>query len=697
VPTRGPADAVNLSAAVSFPGRVLDLETGKPVPGAVITVERSLPVAAPTSRPAWAGTTAHKTDQEGRFALVFPAEQVAERRLAVRLRISHPGYIARKTNRAIALVELLVAKRSGEASLWDQLKLEKGVEFTGQVITPDERPAAGANYEFVRWGEWANQSPHLVDDSTGTTDLEGRFRTRFPRSQQLAIYVTPVEHAPFQHFWGPDQPEQRGENWIQPDLGRIVLSRGIRLSGRLVDLEGRPAAGEVVLAESIYSRFTRTTTTGVDGRFTFAPLRQGNYLVRGAGQKLNGGINTDEPPLAALGTVFRPTNVYLRDGIVPQPLVIRELPTVAVLARFVDSREKPHHGYSVGLWGELPMDKNPQQQQKQEAIFDGNGISATINGPEHENKVRQTGWAAQLVPDATGRVVFRAPKGLLNAMMQTFAPDETCAIRGRFGEGKPLQFWSGGRLDDLKADAEGITFVVYKSPTLFVTVKTEDGEAPYLQVGVNGSFSFEGGDFGTSFIEQPDHRYRSQYLMPNVEYELAAWSPGFVPNRVEHLKLREGSSAELTLVLRRQPRPPLAGNLAPPFFVRTNDGRAVSLDDLRGKFVLLHFWHPQWDNCVQELPGLKKLHDRFGKNERMTFLGFCLVKDPAEALKIIKGKEVTWPQVTLRDRWNDSIIVEYQAGQLPNAILIGPDGKLIARDLQGDKLDEAVKKAMGQK
>jgi peroxiredoxin len=676
---------------------VRDLETGKPVQGAVIVVERVLPGIAPASRPRWAGDRTHKSDRDGRFQLTFSAEEVAFDQLAIRLRVSHADYITRKSSNALPLADLLIAKQAGKPSFCDEIKLERGVEYTGQVVTPEGRPAAGAVVNLVRWGAWKNLSDRFIDDSTGTTDRDGRFRVRFPSSQQLAIYVTPLDHALFQRYWGPDQPDPGSKSSVAPDLGRLVLNRGTRLTGRLVDVHGRPIAGQTLTASSIFSQFERTTTTASDGRFAFAPLRQGNYVIHGAGQKVGGGVNFNEPSLVALGTVFQPTNVYLRDGIVPDPLVIHELPTVAVRARFVDSRGEPHRGYCVGLWGQLPVPIQQPQRQQQEPIFDGNVLSATINGPERELKTPQASWSAQLVPDAEGRVDFRAPKGLQNAGIQTFAPNETLAIRGRFGEDKPLTYMSGSQLGDLNAEVSGITFVVYTSPLVVVTVKTEDGDLPELQVGVNAGFTYEGTDYGANFIEQKDHRYRSQQLVPDVEYELVAWSLGFVPNRIERVTLREGSSAEVTLVLRRQPRPPAVGDVAPPFFVRTIDGQAVSLDDLRGRFVLLHFWHPAWDNCVQELPNLKKLHARFGKDQRLAMLGFSLVKDPAEAAKVIEGKALNWPQVTLRDRWNDAIVVEYQASQLPNSILIGPDGKLIARDLQGDKVEDALTKAMGQK
>ena len=62
-------------------------------------------------------------------------------------------------------------------------------------------------------------------------------------------------------------------------------------------------------------------------------------------------------------------------------------------------------------------------------------------------------------------------------------------------------------------------------------------------------------------------------------------------------------------------------------------------------------------------------------------IGFCLVADPAAVTKIIKEKAVSWPQVVLRDRKADSIVLEYAAAEVPKLFLIAPDGKVVGQDL----------------
>ena len=284
-----------------------------------------------------------------------------------------------------------------------------------------------------------NPSDHFVDETRGKTDSEGRFRLRAPKTHQLALYVTPAAHAPFQRFWGTDDPDKQPDLWAPTQLGRLVLAPGIRLSGRVLDLKGRPIAGQLVTAQSIYGRHERSAKTNAEGRFAFAPVRAGNYFLRGHGQGFNEGFDLPARALATQGIVFRPAKVFVKDGIVPDPVVLREMATVAIDLRFVDSNERPARGNLVGVFGQLPENNN--QPAQQEAVFEGEGLSASINGPEREDKNTQLSWSTQLVPDVAGRLVLRVPKNLQNSQFFSVPPNETFSTRLRLAAGKPLTHW----------------------------------------------------------------------------------------------------------------------------------------------------------------------------------------------------------------------------------------------------------------
>ena len=185
----------------------------------------------------------------------------------------------------------------------------------------------------------------------------------------------------------------------------------------------------------------------------------------------------------------------------------------------------------------------------------------------------------------------------------------------------------------------------------------------------------------------PDHAYEISAVDRRGVYVMTQGS--------QRINLPEGGSAELTLNLRKRSKPPEVGQPAPPFAVKTLGGRELSLSGLRGKLVLIHFWAPA--RGITGLPSLKAIHARFGKDERFVMLGLCVADRHADAESVIKASGLTWPQAVLRDSGADALELDYVVRRPYPPFLIGPDGRLIAKDLQGEPLEKAVAQALGRK
>ncbi len=61
----------------------------------------------------------------------------------------------------------------------------------------------------------------------------------------------------------------------------------------------------------------------------------------------------------------------------------------------------------------------------------------------------------------------------------------------------------------------------------------------------------------------------------------------------------------------RQPKLIHTGDAAPDFRLPALDGRSVSLSELRGKVVMIHFWATWCPPCVEEMPSIDRLSRSF--------------------------------------------------------------------------------------
>jgi thiol-disulfide isomerase/thioredoxin len=129
------------------------------------------------------------------------------------------------------------------------------------------------------------------------------------------------------------------------------------------------------------------------------------------------------------------------------------------------------------------------------------------------------------------------------------------------------------------------------------------------------------------------------------------------------------------------------------------DGQPVSLDQYRGKVLLLDFWATWCGPCKLELPGLReayaKYHDR-GLEILSISLDFPRATSPATYRAWTTQNGMTWRHVYDQKGFQSPLVTSFFVQSIPSPFLIGRDGSLVAisDDLRGKRLAQTIEKAL---
>lgn|GEM_PF-4996363 len=545
-----------------FSAKVFESGTKKPISGAKVTVRRFI---LPDPKSGWKRVlreTEHLTDGEGKYHFVITSEEMAEPRLGVVVLVEHPDYLSDE-DFYYDLQGAFKNVQFGDSLSFD-LEVHRGEPITGVVESPDGKPVAGVVIRVMSSFSPEAKPGQLVlgFPAETRTDEQGRFRLMVLTPGDVELKLFPEKYAVSVH---QIENNQRG------DLGRFTLRKGAPVTGKVLGAEGKPLAGVTVnvagfskepertelppLSDDAFwntasGSLTRSTVSNAAGEFATLPMPPGVYRV----------LPVEFDHDALMGETFRrlpapflPVRLTLKEGEVPKPLEIRPQPYLVIEANVHNSKGKPLADTILQAGGNFSSTNKPQ----------GADLTVPLIGNGNE-----THWSSMSCPDATGKLVFHAPRGVEYASIQwNFFSSEHHCVRYRIGKDLPLLNDYGINLftlepksltlpvidTSLNHDVKDIEIVFYESPTVLVKVADKAGSKPQgIHVSaIYGDQEKTSGPSGQRFIAQADGRYRSQRLLPDKTVTVVVEAEGF-QRRTEILRLPEGTVKELNFVLEKK-------------------------------------------------------------------------------------------------------------------------------------------------
>ena len=132
-------------------------------------------------------------------------------------------------------------------------------------------------------------------------------------------------------------------------------------------------------------------------------------------------------------------------------------------------------------------------------------------------------------------------------------------------------------------------------------------------------------------------------------------------------------------------------NYAPDFSFTSSEGEYITLDDLKGKVVMLDFWGTWCPPCVASVPELRNLYKRYSNNPSFVLIGISSDFDEAVWRDFTDKNQMRWPQYRDRDRHITNV---FNIRAFPTYLIIDHEGilRFQSTGFGGANLDAAVKK-----
>jgi peroxiredoxin len=135
------------------------------------------------------------------------------------------------------------------------------------------------------------------------------------------------------------------------------------------------------------------------------------------------------------------------------------------------------------------------------------------------------------------------------------------------------------------------------------------------------------------------------------------------------------------------------GKPAPDVSFIDESGKNVTLSSFKGKTVLMDFWASWCRPCRNENPNVVAAYKKY-KDKGFVVVSISQDRDLDRWKQAIIQDGLIWNSHYADQKINNAASILYKVSYIPKTYLIDKNGIIIAKDLRGAALEEAIEKAL---